>query len=572
IEQAAGRLTDLFASGSISRETLEGIEADVQDVSCTVQRLSEIREERRRKEAQVRGNGEASADALSGNRNPFSIGLWEQIYVWCCRLAGRQERSFQSVVLPYNIVFCVGVAEGMIIRQAVQEILMPLIIGSVIGLFPFVQVAPHFYSLPYAVLFATVFHRGFFIGKSTVPRGFDRAELFRIDFFVPLLISGTMAYTIPVMRELTGLCAAFSVLAIVFFDSDVGVLRKKKNNQTDRQKSRSIRFYVFLSSFSFYYAAVLVTGSLGLPHEVVYPICGILHGLHNIYGRMYDQPIYMMNVSRAESSETVSAGPPAVARAPAAGHTPGKPGERAFPDDGTPVKVALAHAFAQSLNALSEEQASLTPARGASARKTIVLYADDIINNAALYDLGDSLDVLTSQNGILENGRIILYSTGESPAGDIELLRKHLGQRSNGAEVIIIDSNECFGYAAVEGGCVKELCGLVEILKTGKKKSVREKVGGKLSEEDIIGIIRGNGVPQAGLRAEYRHRVPVIILNGRENGVRGIFSFAAAVALAIAMRRRDDTEIWVDILDCVEYSGHLYERYERERRELLTKL
>ncbi|MFH1791010.1 MAG: HAD family hydrolase [Candidatus Omnitrophota bacterium] len=233
--------------------------------------------------------------------------------------------------------------------------------------------------------------------------------------------------------------------------------------------------------------------------------------------------------------------------------------------ENVPVRQGLADRFEKELEILSNAGES-EPRKGSQA---LVLYADDILNNAILYDFEESLRLMTREGGILNRGKIILYTKNDEYAPLVDKLRDGIRKAATDTEVAVLKPEDIDVAAHKLEDPAYEAMTLIETLESGHKVALGIEA---ISAGDILAVIRGNGVDCAKLMDEYKSNVPLIILNGRKNNVRGIFSFAEAMNKAMLMIQGKGRGGWVNFLDCIRGTDEFYERYLRERDEILTKL
>ncbi|MDD5440056.1 MAG: hypothetical protein PHS37_07710 [Candidatus Omnitrophica bacterium] len=217
-------------------------------------------------------------------------------------------------------------------------------------------------------------------------------------------------------------------------------------------------------------------------------------------------------------------------------------------------------AMAEALQALGQKCDDLKPVKPQS----LILYADDILKNAILYDFKDTLKLM-KEKGILKDGKIVLYVKNQGIEQKVEEL-KALIERNLGSdtEVILVKRWERWtnDQLAALNDPVKEVESLVKITRANEGK-------------DILAVIRGNGIDWAETFKNYDLKVPLVIIN---DNVRGIFSFSEALLRAMAAKlsvegaSRDAWKQWVICLNPIEIlTDKMAEQYNRYRDELLTK-
>jgi len=193
--------------------------------------------------------------------------------------------------------------------------------------------------------------------------------------------------------------------------------------------------------------------------------------------------------------------------------------------------------------------------------QSLILFADDILKNAILYDFEDTLKLLKEKN-VLAGGKIVLYVKDKEMEQKTEglkaLIENNLGAS---AEVVVIKQWER-GQLNSCGDPVKEIEALVRISTSRGAK-------------EILGVIRGNGIDWAQTFKDYNLQVPLVIIN---DNVAGIFSFSQAILLAMKAKAavkdlsNRTFNAWIACLDPIEIlTVKMYQDYIRYRDEVLVK-
>jgi len=194
--------------------------------------------------------------------------------------------------------------------------------------------------------------------------------------------------------------------------------------------------------------------------------------------------------------------------------------------------------------------------------QSLILYADDIVRNAVLYDLETTLKLI-KKTGVLKDGKIVMYSKDEALYEKVEglkvLIENAVGPNT---EVIVIK----------QWGNKAQLTGIDDPLKE-TQKLVR--LSSARGAKNVMAIIRGNGLDWIDAYKEYDLKIPLVIMN---DNVKGVFSFAEALQKAIKIKEYieissgTDASKWIICLDPIEaLTEKMYEEYITYRNEILIK-
>jgi len=198
--------------------------------------------------------------------------------------------------------------------------------------------------------------------------------------------------------------------------------------------------------------------------------------------------------------------------------------------------------------------------------QSLILYADDILKNAILYDFEDTLKLL-KEKSILAGGKIVLYvkdrEMAEKAGGLKTLIEANLG---NDTEVLLVKKWETEELVSCEDPMIE-----IDFLARGASRDAK----GRLNGTEILGIIRGNGLNWTETFRDYKLEVPLVIIN---NNVAGIFSFSQAILLAMKAKAagKDSPNralsAWIICLNPIEIlTTKTYQEYIRYRDEVLVK-
>ena len=183
--------------------------------------------------------------------------------------------------------------------------------------------------------------------------------------------------------------------------------------------------------------------------------------------------------------------------------------------------------------------------------QSLILYADDILENAVMLDLEDTIKNILVKHKILQGGKIVLFARKAASATILERMVKRADPNIN---VITITKDE---LRNTNGSELNEIKSLVNF---AKRKGAKE----------ILAIIRGpieHGVKQEKLNAivEYCRskeiQVPIVIVGAYG---KALYSFAQAVTEAIIAKTTDGNKRWLIPLRPIEpLSKELHEQYEQ---------
>jgi len=198
--------------------------------------------------------------------------------------------------------------------------------------------------------------------------------------------------------------------------------------------------------------------------------------------------------------------------------------------------------------------------------QSLILYADDILKNAILYDFEDTLKLLKEKN-VLAGGKIVLYVRDKEMEQKTEGLKALIENNlRSSTEVVVIKQWER-GQLISPGDPVKEIESLVRISASRGAK-------------EILGVIRGNSLDWAETFRDYNLEIPLVVINNNaaDKNISGLFSFTQAILLAMKTKAAlkdmpgHAFSAWIRCLDPIEkLTVKLYQEYIRYRDEILTK-
>ncbi|MFC1570629.1 pyridoxal-phosphate dependent enzyme [Candidatus Omnitrophota bacterium] len=163
--------------------------------------------------------------------------------------------------------------------------------------------------------------------------------------------------------------------------------------------------------------------------------------------------------------------------------------------------------------------------------ESLILYADDLLENAAVIDLESTIRKITSSHGILAGGKIILFAREEANA---IILEKMITEASSDVEVITITEEELKEDRNLNGKETDEVKALVKVAKARSERGVLAliKAPPKDTKKDPVEDL-------VDLSDELK--VPVILLGLEE----ALYSLASALEQAIKIKGQKGSHGWV---------------------------
>ncbi|MBN2453879.1 MAG: radical SAM protein [Candidatus Omnitrophica bacterium] len=208
----------------------------------------------------------------------------------------------------------------------------------------------------------------------------------------------------------------------------------------------------------------------------------------------------------------------------------------------------------RNFEAVSWQEFSSTAAdasnRLASCEKkeqSLILYADDILENAMVVDLEHTVKNILSKNSILSGGKIVLYA--KEPANAL-ILEKMIKHSNTAIEIVKMDRHQL----QAEEGEIRETDAIVRF---ARAKGAKE----------ILGIIRGPVLQPEELAAFAKDTHLPIVIVGPEKGV---YSFAQAIAMALDAKLNNGvTNGWLIMLPPIRaLTDDIKRQYEEYRNSL----
>jgi anti-sigma regulatory factor (Ser/Thr protein kinase)/SAM-dependent methyltransferase len=190
----------------------------------------------------------------------------------------------------------------------------------------------------------------------------------------------------------------------------------------------------------------------------------------------------------------------------------------------------LSGALVKEYSPISEERVKAV-SREERSGQSLILYADDLLENTAVIDLEKTVRKIASDNGIINGGKVIIFARDEKNGA---ILDKMIRTAEPGMKTALITLEDLSSRRNVDGSEVKEVEALV-------KEAKRSGAG------DILAVIKGpssdmkKDTPEALVDASVKLKIPVIIL-GLENA---IYSFEDAIGQALLIKGQNGEHGWV---------------------------
>jgi hypothetical protein len=206
-------------------------------------------------------------------------------------------------------------------------------------------------------------------------------------------------------------------------------------------------------------------------------------------------------------------------------------------------KAASAEYFEQSVKLGESVEATRKTAQN------LILYADDILENAVVVDLEDTVKKILERNNVLEGGKIIIYGRGPANAAILEKLIKRSGPDIN---TVTITESELKTGRTIAG----ELDELDALMRFASAKGAK----------DVLAVVKGaTSQPEALVERAKELKIPVILIGPEK----GIYSFAQALAMAIRTKEDGGRNGWVVLLPVLKpLTEDLQRCYDEYRRSL----
>ncbi|MBF0216170.1 MAG: hypothetical protein HQL30_04150, partial [Candidatus Omnitrophica bacterium] len=222
--------------------------------------------------------------------------------------------------------------------------------------------------------------------------------------------------------------------------------------------------------------------------------------------------------------------------------------------------------------------AGLASGLEAGTPRSLIIYAEDILDNAVRFDeLENSINDMVKEKNILSGGKIILYSRDEKryaeKGAEADKLAAIIGRAAPGVEIVALKKWEHPKlFTAIDNDPYKDLNTEVETLIKVLNSAARKGGEAQYKPENILGIIRANGINWAKAKLTYKVKVPVIVMN---DNVLGVYRFGDLLTRLVGMRasaakdgEKWKNAAWLDLytpavlLDTEMYANYLIYRHQ----------
>ncbi|MDP8298495.1 MAG: ATP-binding protein [Candidatus Tantalella remota] len=165
--------------------------------------------------------------------------------------------------------------------------------------------------------------------------------------------------------------------------------------------------------------------------------------------------------------------------------------------------------------------------------QSLILYADDMLEGAAILDLNRTLKNTLGSGNIFAGGKIIIFAREKSNG---IILEKMINDAAPSVETLMISTEELARRKNICEGEEDEIKALVQFAKTKGANDILALIKGPVKDLDTVEKL----APLA-----KKLNVPVVIMEG---GERVVYSFAQAIALAITMKQDEGAKGWLIVL------------------------
>ena len=187
--------------------------------------------------------------------------------------------------------------------------------------------------------------------------------------------------------------------------------------------------------------------------------------------------------------------------------------------------------------------------------QSLILYADDIVNNATIIDLEDTLREFSKVQSPLSGGKVFLYA---QDAKNGTLLKGLIKNCAPTMDIVIITSKDLMRDKNLDGSETDEVAALVEC-------------AAARGADDILALIKGarkdfkRDKPEDLVELSMDLKVPIILL-GLDKAV---YSLGEALAQANRIIGQEGVHGWVvSLLPIRKMSEEMHERYLQHLAEL----
>jgi len=177
-------------------------------------------------------------------------------------------------------------------------------------------------------------------------------------------------------------------------------------------------------------------------------------------------------------------------------------------------------------------------------RQSLILYADDILENAAVIDLEDTL---REMRNVLKGGKIVLFARRPENA---TILEKIIKRADPELKTIVVTPKDLHNGENINGNDEKEI---KELIKFAKRKEANE----------ILAVIKGRPKEPERLNG---FKIPIVLVGCYGDA---IYSFRSAIIRAVKAKQEEGKDGWIIMLPPVgTLSGELEEKYNEYKKTL----
>jgi len=190
--------------------------------------------------------------------------------------------------------------------------------------------------------------------------------------------------------------------------------------------------------------------------------------------------------------------------------------------------------------------------------QSLILYADDILENAVVLDLEDTVKNILVKHNILQGGKIILYAR---EAASATILERIINRTDPSIDVITITKDE---LRNTNGSELKEVIALVSFAKRKGANEILALIRGPLS----LNLSEETAQQELNAIAEFarQNEIPIIIVGAVKNAV---YSFAQALVGAMQIKTQKGSNGTIaTLLPIKVYSEEIEEEYTEYLKSL----
>ena len=209
-----------------------------------------------------------------------------------------------------------------------------------------------------------------------------------------------------------------------------------------------------------------------------------------------------------------------------------------------------------------EDELTKALGKDQDSAQSLILYADDLLKNASVIDLESTIKKITSDNGILNGGKIIIFTRAEEEKASAIILENMIKRVSGNIETIRVTEEELIDRNLIVKGA-KEIDKVDALVRFASSKNAK----------NILALIKGpsgsmkENSPEKLVERSCKLKVPVIIL-GLEDA---LYSLASALQQAIIIKGQNGTHGWVvSLLPIRTITEDIEAQYQEYQRTLQT--